>query len=361
MAATLGAIQAATSLVLGKNELSIDNWTFKLFYQWSTTMLVGFSILISCNQYFGDPIQCDLPGDGVNEKVLKQYCWMYSSFNIPSDFEGNCARQRQSDHPMYNSYYQWVSIFLVFQAILFYIPRVIWLMLEGGLMKFLGKGTTGRIIEDGDDKRDKMLRVFRDNLQNKYNRYAFIFFACEVLNLIVVISQFLITNIFLEYQFTWYGPTVWRYYNLPAEESAMAQIKNPMCEVFPRVASCTYWRYGSGGGQTQLQALCILSLNIVIDKVYLILWYWYLLVTLLGAIRVLCRVVQILSPHMRYWLMKLKMHRYFKNKENTVGIKSYIHHCTIGDWFVLYQMSKNLNRKFFYDFLIQLSKDVKNL
>ena len=53
--------------------------------------------------------------------------------------------------------------------------------------------------------------------------------------------------------------------------------------------------------------------------------------------------------------------RYFKNKENTVGIKSYIHHCTIGDWFVLYQMSKNLNRKFFYDFLIQLSKDVKNL
>ena len=123
----------------------------------------------------------------------------------------------------------------------------------------------------------------------------------------------------------------------------MAQIKNPMCEVFPRVASCTYWRYGSGGGQTrkykrhynqmfrlaidsiflniflkhtfldefisELQALCILSLNIVIDKVYLILWYWYLLVTLLGVIRVLCRVVQILSPHMRYWLMKLKMHR----------------------------------------------------
>ena len=42
-----------------------------------------------------------------------------------------------------------------------------------------------------------------------------------------------------------------RYYNLPAEESAMAQIKNPMCEVFPRVASCTYWRYGSGGGQTR--------------------------------------------------------------------------------------------------------------
>ena len=91
-----------------------------------------------------------------------------------------------------------------------FINRLMQCFVFSGLMKFLGKGTTGRIIEDGDDKRDKMLRVFRDNLQNKYNRYAFIFFACEVLNLIVVISQFLITNIFLEYQFTWYGPTVWR-------------------------------------------------------------------------------------------------------------------------------------------------------
>mgnify|MGYP002525508577 CR=1 FL=1 len=48
---------------------------------------------------------------------------------------GICARKKQSDQPenlMYNSYYQWVSIFLVFQAMLFYIPRVIWLMLEGG-------------------------------------------------------------------------------------------------------------------------------------------------------------------------------------------------------------------------------------
>ena len=78
-----------------------------------------------------------------------------------------------------------------------------------GLMKFLGKGTTGRIIEDGDDKRDKMLRVFRDNLQNKYNRYAFIFFACEFLNLVVVFSQIFITNVFLKNQFLNYGPRVW--------------------------------------------------------------------------------------------------------------------------------------------------------
>ena len=61
--------------------------------------------------------------------------------------------------------------------------------------------------------------------------------------------------------------------------------------------------------------------------------------------------------------MTLKMHfyRHFKNNEHTPDIKEYIQNCTIGDWFVLYQMSKNLNRRFFNLFLTRLSKDVKTL
>ncbi len=53
------------------------------------------------------------------------------------------------------------------------------------------------------------------------------------------------------------------------------------------------------------------------------------------------------------------MHRYFKKNENLVAIRCYILSCSVGDWFVLNQMSKNLNRRFFYEFLIKLSKDVK--
>ena len=81
------------------------------------------------SQKFLPPFQ---PGEAVSEKVLKSYCWMYSSFKIPRDFRGQCYRKNQSDNSVYNSYYQWVPIFLVFQAFLFYLPRVIWLMSEGG-------------------------------------------------------------------------------------------------------------------------------------------------------------------------------------------------------------------------------------
>ena len=57
------------------------------------------------------------PSGGVSQSTLKNYCWMYSTFNIPEDFEGNCARSTGSDTPVYNTYYQWVPIFLIFQVI----------------------------------------------------------------------------------------------------------------------------------------------------------------------------------------------------------------------------------------------------
>ena len=41
--------------------------------------------------------------------------------------------------------------------------------------------------------------------------------------------------------------------------------------------------------------MCILALNIVIDKIYLILWFWFILVGVFGFIRICCRVVQIAS------------------------------------------------------------------
>lgn len=76
----------------------------------------------------------------MDDDVLNAFCWMYSSFDIPPDFEGICTRREHDGSRLYNSYYQWVSIFLGSQAVLFYIPRCIWLMLEGGLMSYIVKG-----------------------------------------------------------------------------------------------------------------------------------------------------------------------------------------------------------------------------
>jgi len=144
MATTVGLIKGATEVVLGIGEVSIDNFTFKLFYKWSVSLFIAGSVAVCSSQFFGDPVACETADDSVDEEVLNHYCWMYSTFDIPEDFMGSCSRKSFDSTNLYNTYYQWVSIFLMVQAIVFYIPRCIWLSMEGGLMNFLVKGTQGR-------------------------------------------------------------------------------------------------------------------------------------------------------------------------------------------------------------------------
>ena len=166
---------------------------------------------------------------------------------------------------------------------------------------------------------------------------------------------------------------VLQYYRLPEEEQR--NHKNPMCNTFPRIgnfnkqddiltiissdceipASCDYWRWGSGGRQENINAICVLGLNMINDKVFLILWWWFLFLAIVGALRLLYRLLQTRSSTVRYQLINMRMNRYFRSSHKTVKIENYLNNCKLGDWFVLYQLSKNLNRPFFMDFLTTLS------
>merc|ERR1719397_2069517 len=135
----------------------------------------------------------------------------------------------------------------------------------------------------------------------------------------------------------------------------MPGVKNPMCNAFPRIANCDYWRWGLGGRQESINAICILALNIINDKVFLVLWWWFLMLVIIGSVRIIYRVLQCRSSRLRYHLINMRMNRYFKKSSKVAKIETFVCKCKLGDWFVLYQLSKNLNRPFFMDFLTQLS------
>ena len=59
---------------------------------------------------------------------------------------------------------------------------------------------------------------------------------------------------------------------------------NPMCRAFPRVAACDYHRFGPGGNSAGINALCILALNIINDKVFVVIWWWFLFLAIAGKI-----------------------------------------------------------------------------
>ena len=91
---------------------------------------------------------------------------------------------------MFNSFYQWVALSLIGQALLFYCPRAVWLSLEGSLMKHLASSECrSKVVEDVEEKCDTLVDTFTVHLRNKYNRYFFAFLGCEILNLVMVVTQ----------------------------------------------------------------------------------------------------------------------------------------------------------------------------
>ncbi len=88
------------------------------------------------------------------------------------------------------------------------------------------------------------------------------------------------------------------------------------------------------------------------------LWFWYLFLTVFAVIRFFYRVVQLSSKAVRYHVMRARISRYFKKDSNMRHVEHYAKNCSIGDWFVLYQMSRNMNRRFFAEFITVLSHRV---
>ena len=93
-------------------------------------------------------------------------------------------------------------------------------------------------------------------------------------------------------------------------------------------------------------------------QIFLILWFWYGFLTIFGVTRLIYRVVQCSSRRLRYFIIKIHTHRYFHPHGHTRHVEHYIKKCSFGDWFVLYQMSRNMNRRFFAEFLTLLSRRV---
>ena len=58
------------------------------------------------------------------EKYADSYCWIAGSWYTPMDKDLPLDAQSRKQHRI--RYYQWVPFLLLFQAILCYIPRIVW-------------------------------------------------------------------------------------------------------------------------------------------------------------------------------------------------------------------------------------------
>ena len=109
------------------------------------------------------------------------------------------------------------------------------------------------------------------------------------------------------------------------------------------------------GTITEIDGECTLSETAVSEKVYLVLWFWFALLTLIGVVQIIFELAIFAIPAFREWYFKAN-YRGQKKLDFVDGVDypNYWEKCRIGDWFLLYQIGKNTNEDNFNALILKL-------
>ncbi|XP_068084338.1 innexin inx2 [Anabrus simplex] len=341
-------------VLLKLERICTDNNVFRLHYKATVIMLVVSSLLVTSKQYFGDPIDCIVKKDSIPSRAIDTYCWVHSTFTVVRHLKGKVGQEvahpgvahhiPEEDMITYHKYYQWVCFMLFFQAVLFSIPRHLWKIWEGGRLRMLAVDLGCPLVGDtwNADRKKMLVEYLTATTQHTHNFYAARFAICEFLNLINVVGQIYFLDLFLDGMFRHYGPSVALF---SSDEDV-----NPMDKVFPKMTKCTFYYFGPSGTLQLIDALCVLPLNIVNEKIFVFLWFWYVILAIVSAVAVFYRAVLVVHKRMRVFLL-LAQCRYMPRSE----IDSIVQNISFGDWFFLNQLGKNLNPVIFREVLLELA------
>ena len=200
---------------------------------------------------------------------------------------------------------------MLVQAGAFYLPYKIWFALEGGLLDEFGMDAKSGILLKEDygsalameSVVDKYVKYFRSIL-HRNNYYFGKYLLCETLNVVMLFFNFYVTDIFLNGNFWYYGWDIIQYNRLSADER-ITEV-NPFCRAFPLEVSCTVPNVGAGGGDQNHNGLCVLSQNIINEKMYLAIWFWLVFLIVLTPLCIFYRLCTILFDGVRAALLMCK-------------------------------------------------------
>lgn len=125
---------------------------------------------------------------------------------------------------------------------------------------------------------------------------------------------------------------------------------DPMIRVFPRMTKCTFYKYGVSGEVERHDAICILPLNVVNEKIYVFLWFWFIILGVMTLVTVFYRIIIILSPRMRVHMLRFRYRLIDKKSIQTIVSQS-----KIGDWLLVSMLGENVDSLIFRDVLHELA------
>ena len=219
---------------------------------------------------------------------------------------------------------------LLTQAALFYIPRLVWQGFNGKIgVRIHNLVEAGRNLHDIENKEknvrymvrliDRYLSHYRDDEQGCCGSLKQLARRCNVLcgkkygNFLVVLYisyklLFLANCLGQLFMMDGFLGTDFHFYGFHAMKALLGEEQWPGSDRFPIFTICDYKVRQMGQNIHRNTVQCVLSINFFNDKLYLALWFWFVLVTFFTALNLLvwfCRIV-VPSDGARYIRRHLK-------------------------------------------------------
>lgn len=149
-------------------------------------------------------------------------------------------------------------------------------------------------------------------------------------------------------------PEFWSRYSQAISALLAGDPKNWMLHselIFPIEAKCTYEPYGASGSLQKFDALCLLPLNILNQKLFIIIWIWYIVQLITSVLNLLYWIVVSHSENVRIFILHEKSMKSISRKLILDASRK----AQLGHFFVLNQIAKNTNPITFIELINNLA------
>lgn len=223
-------------------------------------------------------------------------------------------------------YYQYIPILLLAQATLFYFPHYMWKIWENGSISSVCKRLQDNRFAPAEFiESNYQIVEYINNLISINKSLVFKYYFCHLLLLLNLIGQIFALDLIFNNQFIAYGYDFIVYqffdsdiYGFRSDPNTnIKDLNNPMDNMFPKISECLIYELSSAGGHPDASNfMCVLPLNVLHDKIFLMVWFWFFILLVVTSINMLFDSIYLIVPKIRRCMFRRKFGLSLTTKHN---------------------------------------------
>ena len=129
-----------------------------------------------------------------------------------------------------------------------------------------------------------------------FNSCALKLLLCQVVALVFTVGQMYVMDLVLANQFL----------SLGSNFLSLEMLSEALNVVFPKVVKCSMSYYGVSGSIENNSGMCTLPINIINEKIYLVLWLWFTCLAFISTTSLVYQSIILMFPSTRKMEMQMR-------------------------------------------------------